>query len=154
MRKDALVTQLLDSLPKNFSFYHLGEVQLETEAKTFLDWEYEKERLISSDQSAVVYQLTGEVNGSVFIMLAPDLDASAYSEMGNVIVSRMLEKLEELYLIQASLSSPRILAGKKLKETLEKLPPSIQGKVHHRTQHETISLNAFVSLIPTGGGNA
>ncbi len=150
-----LIHQLIDSLPKNFSFYHLGDVNFVQEATpSFLSWEDERESLLSSDRSALSYTLSGEIQGCVLIVLEPGLDSSTYSELGNVLVSRLVDALETKHFLQVSLSPPRIITGRRLQEHLTQNRPAIHGQVEHRIQGESVCLRALVTLQGQGGGNA
>ncbi len=150
-----LIQQLLDSLPNNFSFYHLGDVAVASEdSQSFLSWETEKQHLLSNDRAALSYALSGEVQGCVLILLESGLDTSTYAEMGNIVVSRLVESLETNHFLQVNISAPRTIAGRRLQEHLEKNPPAIRGKVKHSHNGETIHLRVFVTLVSQGAGHA
>jgi hypothetical protein len=94
---------LTQSLPENFSFYHLGVIALrdtasDPAARTIPD--------PNDDRAALAYHLRGDIQATVVLLLEPDLDVSMYSEAGNIIASKLATILAEKHGVDVVISPP------------------------------------------------
>ncbi|MFL5813575.1 MAG: chemotaxis protein CheC [Bdellovibrionia bacterium] len=94
---------LTQSLPENFSFYHLGVIALrdavsDQSARTIPD--------PNDDRAALAYHLRGDVQATVVLLLEPGLDVSMYSEAGNIIASKLATILAEKHGVDVVISPP------------------------------------------------
>jgi hypothetical protein len=155
MRIDANppIAELIDSLPQEFDFYHLGRIELSDEPASLLQANAATDALgiASDDRVAVTYALQGEVQGALALLLDGGLDVSTYSEAGNIIASRMATALAANEDREVTISPPRVLSGERLRKWIEGAKPATRTYLH---QHEgrTVRLTALVlsaSIFPT-----
>lgn len=104
----ALLSQLL---PEKIEFYHLGEVRLEQPRSNMA--------LTGSDldlrnRTAISFTLRGELQAAVVLLVRQGLDISMYSELGNIIASRLVTRLSDEREIDDVLSAPRVIAAEQL----------------------------------------
>jgi len=93
---DEFISLLSRSLPQSFDFYHLGNV----EAQSCIVLKPIKENVrISDDLSLLGYNLTtlNESMSAVLVLIFDrSLNESMYSELGNILVSRIINKLDNI----------------------------------------------------------
>ena len=158
MRKDALIQKVLEALPKGFGFYHLGEIEIQSDpAPSFLDWADQAQQVASSDQSAIVFHLEGDLQGSLMILIdrfTSSEDTEIYKELGNVLLAKLIQAFETQNYYEVSMSAPRSLVGRKLSEHLTKNQPQIVGRIQHQFHGQTVQLQSWLSISSQGAGNA
>jgi hypothetical protein len=99
---------LQDALPIAFGFYHLGHVEMNTVPESSLA-EKIAQASWADDFAAVAFRLHGERKHVLVMLFDKDLDASAYTEMGNVIASRAAMRLSETGAFDCAISPPQSL---------------------------------------------
>jgi hypothetical protein len=131
-----------DSLPPHFDFYHLGEVRRLSDSPA-------SSSSLSPVQAlpcqGIAYDLYAEgAVDAVFVLLLPaDLDYSTYSELGNILASR----------ISTMISPPRALNSLQLETLALTAATHSFNYVHERKNSAPIELRAL--LLPGGNvGNA
>lgn len=105
---------LIELLPENFDFYHLGPVQALSEATPFVNPDEETK---GTDLQGIGYSLQGDVQAAVLLLIPAGLDTSVYSELGNIIASQFADGLAKDSGCDVLVSPPRIMA----KAALERL---------------------------------
>jgi chemotaxis protein CheY-P-specific phosphatase CheC len=147
---------IAESLPRSFSFYHLGQIELQDEAEV-LSATGHLGFLASVDRVAAAYVLQGEVRGVLVLVFDQGLDVSTYSEAGNIIASQLANGLEERQGMVVSISPPRILSGGQLQNLLGN-GQGVARTYLHRHGNRVIPLQALLvpaSVVPSEGtGNA
>lgn len=107
------ITQLIHALPDEFEFYHLGNVLIENEGPTGASLADENEDLakVLEDSTAIGFRLQGELRALLVILVEKGLDIPTYSELGNVIASRLATRLSEDSDLEVLISPPQILSS-------------------------------------------
>jgi hypothetical protein len=92
---------LTQSLPENFSFYHLGQIALRDSSRP-------SQVLFdpNDDRAALAYHFRGDIQATVVFLLEPGLDVSMYSEAGNIIASKLATVLADKHGVDVVISSP------------------------------------------------
>ncbi|MGK5084160.1 hypothetical protein WDW37_12760 [Bdellovibrionota bacterium FG-1] len=142
MPSNHLFGHLIESLPKQFSFYHLGEVRLTPSVSVPSD-----ETTLPKNPVAVAFSVEGDVRGSMLLLFEEGLDVSVYSEMGNVIASQMVTSLAEKEGVDLYISPPKILSSVQLSTILKNQHGVARTYLHQPPNAPSILLQALV--IPT-----
>jgi hypothetical protein len=150
MNAHSTLERLIQSLPENFPFYHLGEVQLDVSQATP---DSVLANADSDDRLAIAYSLQGELRGLLAVIFEQGLDISTYSELGNIIASRMATQLEAEHGLAVSISPPRILSSLQFKNLLKQGGPHLARIYQHQHQGQIIPLRALV-MSTEGTGHA
>jgi hypothetical protein len=103
---------LTQSLPENFSFYHLGEIALRD--STLSSRSFQAPLDPNDDRAALAYSFRGDIQATVVLLLEPGLDVSMYSEAGNIIASKLATVLAEKHGVDVVISPPTRLERKQL----------------------------------------
>lgn len=110
---DPVISALSESFPERIPFYHLGEVALsdspEPDAAAFAD----------PDRRCLGFQLQGDVSGVVAVLFDADQDLSTYSELGNLLASRIATELSRRVGLDVLISPPRPLGMERLARMLQ-----------------------------------
>ncbi len=102
-----LRTRLNQALPENIPFYHLGVVSRSGTIEGTSDHPMAWADLDAEGRHAFAFTLyAGEMPGTLVLLFDQGLDASIYSEIGNVMASRLADALG------AMPSPPRSLSPK------------------------------------------
>jgi hypothetical protein len=130
--------QLGQYLPNQFDFYHLGEVErCEQGDELFLD-----------DLSSVAYKINGDVNGLMITLVPQGLDLSVYSELGNILASRLATALTEKLGLDVMISSPSLLKVEELQRLLERNYQRITSTYQHRYQGTSVRVEVLILIVP------
>jgi hypothetical protein len=92
---------LENSLPDQFEFYHLGTIEQNRTPETQIDWD---------DLLVIAYSLKGDLDAVFLIGIEKGLDASIYSEAGNIMASRLVTALDREAGLDVVLSPPQVLS--------------------------------------------
>ncbi len=122
--------------PGGFDFYHLGQV--EALNSTSIDFE---------GKQAVAFQLYGDQEGLFVLLFAEGLDTSLYSELGNVLASRMSRMLSESSDTDLMISPPRLLNPLQVKKSLAPIIQNQSG--NFRVQDYRLGTSAFQFIFVT-----
>jgi hypothetical protein len=104
-------------LPDELPFYHLGEIRRADDAAAGEGVAGAAEADFAQLRG-VGFRLAGELNGVFIIAFDRDLDASTYTEMGNVLASRLATEMSRRAGRPVRLSPPHALEGAPLRELL------------------------------------
>ncbi|OFZ18365.1 MAG: hypothetical protein A2X94_12515 [Bdellovibrionales bacterium GWB1_55_8] len=135
---------LMNALPEQFDFYHLGTVNLEPEHTHPIS---EK---LPDDAMAVAFQLSGDVSAALVLHFEKGLDPSIYSEMGNVIASRVATNLSKMENLDILVSPPRLLSEKHWENLSQ--GHKLTGRTYLHL-HRGISIRLHAILINPPQGN-
>ena len=124
---ESTLDNLALALPERFSFYHLGEIRQEASAPEFL----QLHALDLSDQFAVGFRLSGDVQAALVLLLDEGLDVSMYSEAGNVLASQLVTELARGSELDVALSPPLTLRGPQLERLTRAGGPSLSRNYLH-----------------------
>ena len=128
-----LCDRLIEALPSDFNFYHLGEVRRqETPSNPLHHLEATSPLgLASSDRLAVAFSLHGDAKGALVLIFDQGLDVSTYSEVGNIIASRMSTHLSESEGLDVMISPPRVLSNAQIQGFLRSADAQSRTYHHH-----------------------
>src|SRR4051794_8579843 len=118
-------------LPDGFDFYHLGRVETREGSPFPL---FDLESALLGNESALSFQLRGDVSGTLLVLFdsrfTHGLDTSVYAELGNILASRVADRLNESSGLDVMISPPQTLGESGLKNIAK--GPHTQ-KIAHRT---------------------
>jgi chemotaxis protein CheY-P-specific phosphatase CheC len=133
---------LANALPDQFEFYHLGQVALQSTNSSL------------EDANAIAFHIAGDMMAVVVLLFAKGLDSSIYSELGNILVSRLATQLNQKDGIDLMISPPQSLTENQLNQIMQHHIPPIKRNYSHIHQGSIISIEALI--LPTwdsGVGN-
>jgi len=137
--------QLSEALPSSFGFYHLGTVELQP------DWPHPTQE----SPLGVSFRLQGDLNALFVLLLDENLDLAIYSELGNILASKIANQLFADRQLQITISPPQALSENQLALILENEPATIRKTYVHRFDNKIIYLETlFMSHHLEGIGNA
>jgi hypothetical protein len=135
---------LLQALPRGFDFYHLGRIELIDPSQTSGGATPENARnALAMGHFGIGFRLEGEAQGGLVLLVGEGLDASTYSEAGNIIASQLASRLSAEQNIEVTVSPPRILRGHTLKLLLASEEAVVRLYIH-RQDGLAIPLQAVV----------
>lgn len=143
-----LEARLIESLPESFSFYHLGEVRMQDSAapSPSLRDGGAVSPFVSTDRLAVAFTLQGDVRGALVLVFDQGLDVSTYSEMGNIIASRMVTRLGDHEGLDVSLSPPRILTAAQLQGLMRSGRREARAYMHRQHKLHVLVVTADAAM--------
>jgi len=130
---------LTSALPQRFEFYHLGEVELMEVNEPI------------SDATAVGFRLYGDLSALVIVLFPRALDISTYSELGNVIASRMATQLNTQNGIEVMVSPPQSIGENQLKQIIQRVNPITRRTYAHFYMDSVIPVETLVLPTPSEG---
>jgi len=83
-----LSLQLSEALPESFDFYHVGRVELATQADP-------ADLAFHTLPIAIAYSFAGDARGAVITLFDGELEESACEELGNIITCRWASRQEQ-----------------------------------------------------------
>lgn len=119
-----------DSLPEKFRFYHLGDVKRvdsPSPSRTSLESLPEDSEL--QGLRAVAFNLKGDVQGTLMILFNQKLDVSTYTELGNVLASKLATRLSEVRGADVLITPPRNLSPLQLEAFLIKIRKTLSSQL-------------------------
>jgi len=125
---------LKEALP----FYNIGHIRSSFHADPSNVWD---------EVEAIYFHLTGEEQGFALFTYPRTLDASLYSEMGNVLVSYWANERASKHSKSVLISSPRVLGNKQL-ERLRLSIPSEHYFLEHDDQASKYPISLQIYLRP------
>jgi hypothetical protein len=98
------LSEISNLLPENFGFYGLGTVELQktVEASETLPLDFDLLRGVGFR----VYHLDDAPSALLLFVFGADLDESMYTEMGNVLASKLCQNLTEQQKSEMMISPP------------------------------------------------
>ncbi|MBC7691401.1 MAG: hypothetical protein H7222_06490 [Methylotenera sp.] len=138
------LTKLIGAFPESFTFYHLGNVEKQAPIDHV-------QALDLKGRSGVSFNLYGDTTGLILFLFDEGLDGSTYTEMGNVLASRMANQLSLEQGWDVMISPPRFLTSLQLQSqvlpALQALEKSGQPVPAHRYHHQLQQAGAAGPLI-------
>jgi hypothetical protein len=145
--------QIVESLPYSFNFYHLGKVELQNHLPDHFQDSLSDES--KSLASGIGFHLRGDLNATLAILFDRDLDLSIYSEVGNILASKIANQLFLDRQLQVEISPPQLLSEIQLETILMSGPSTIRKAYVHQYDDKMVYLQTL--LVPShleGIGNA
>jgi hypothetical protein len=139
-REDSLL-QVANALPDHFEFYHLGRVATHPTG-SLLD-----------EGCGIAFHIEGDIRAVMIILFAKALDPSLYSELGNIIASKMITYLYQHHGMDLSLSAPQTLNQNQLNQILKSGEIMAHRNYAHFCNDAIIPVETFVlaGLTETNG---
>ena len=99
---------------------------------------------LPEDHHAIVFSLRGELKALLIVCFEKDLDVSTYSELGNIIASRLALRLSEEAGIEVLISPPQPLSKAHL-EMLPKLGSLVTQRMYrHFYKGQVAAIQTFL----------
>jgi hypothetical protein len=107
------LSEISDLLPESFGFYGLGTVELQKKVGTTetLPLDFDLLRGVGFR----VYHLDDAPSALLLFVFGADLDESMYTEMGNVLASKLCQNLTEQQKSEMMISPPILLKSQQLR---------------------------------------
>ena len=103
------------NFPEGFAFYHLGKVEkIAPSGQT----EFVEPALAFDKRVGVSFNLYGEETSLIVLLFDQKLDVSTYTEMGNVLASRIASNLCNASGLETMISPPRFLTSEQLQSQI------------------------------------
>lgn len=123
---------------EGFQFYGYGQVLPEKAVG-----------LPSPDQFCAAYALNGDIRGAVLLFVAPadaEGNESLYLEMGNILASRLADRLAATQQLDLLISPPRILKNESLSLMMKRLSLEDGERIGYRyfTEHREVPMQLIV----------
>jgi hypothetical protein len=147
--------QVIEALPDQFEFYHLGGVELQSPAS---DENAAREKLLALDLAenhVIGFTIQGDIKLHLLLFFDKALDKSTYSELGNVIASKIVTHLTQNQEMDLLLSPPQNMAESQIHRIAQSNMQMLCRTYAHFFQNSVISIEAMI--IPgsaEGTGNA
>jgi hypothetical protein len=144
-----LISELTSALPEGFSFYHLGQVEpLPTSGRL------DHSPSIYPDSIGVAYRIQGDLRGLFIIVLDKGLDVSIYSELGNILASRLASNLSSSEDgLEIMISPPHVLNHSQLERLMRSQHPVIRKTYTHFDRNLSIPIQTLILLTPEDGND-
>ena len=142
---------LKDLLTDEFDFYGNGSITLEPSSLSLPPL---SENEVEGKMAAVIKVLGAEIVAMV-LLFDEDLDSSMYSEVGNILASRLAGKLSQQADWKVEISAPAIWSAERVSERLPAILKS--GKTQSISYFHIVRGNAIpltMVLITQGGVDA
>ena len=144
------IEQLSEALPSSFNFYHLGKVELQPE-------ELQPDLQLSTHDAlyGISFHLRGDLHATLVILLGKNLDLALYSELGNILASKIANQLFVDRQLQIEISPPQLLSENQLASILESGSSTTRKTYVHRYENKIFYLETLFVPSPLEGiGNA
>lgn len=144
-------SNLQNALPHTFDFYHLGSVEL----KPMPPLTVLPEPIELNGVTGIAYQFKGDFQGLLLLLVASELDVSTYSEMGNIIASRLANSLQSKEGLDVLITPPKVLERAQVARIIQSNPNQIYSAYDHILENLVVPVQTL--LFPNwgeGSGNA
>ncbi|HAR43866.1 MAG TPA: hypothetical protein DCS07_14730 [Bdellovibrionales bacterium] len=140
------ISQLISALPRNFDFYDLGNVELSPTPETGGTETAETPEFskLLEDHHAIAFSFRGELKALMVVTFDKGLDLSTYSELGNILASRLAMRLYDDSGVDVLLSPPQTLSATQI-EILPRLGSLIAQRTYrHFDRGQIVTINTFL----------
>jgi hypothetical protein len=130
--------RLAGALPSQFDFYHMGTVETGPTGQ----------ELSFESMCAFGYRIQGDLVGTLILLFDEGQDSSMYSEMGNILASRIATALgnrDEIYL---TVSPPTSLTNATVRILLQTTQPAYRRTYLHIHENNTTRVEAIILASP------
>ena len=133
--------QLASALPVHIDFYHLGTVEQKTtnDSNTF------------RDACGVAFKIYGDLNGLMIVLFENDLDHSTYTELGNLLASRLATRLQVENALDVMISPPQRIEASLVQSLTQKNSSIIRRTYAHFYKNSVISVETLVLSAQSEG---
>jgi len=128
---------LIESMPESFPFYHLGTVSSEPSIhKIAMPTEF-------TDSQVIGFQLLGDLQGWLVLVIDKGLDLQIYSEVGNIIAGQFSTRLSKILGGEVMISPPRSITAKTLATLLQNDLPLLVRQYRHVFDDHSIPIQTL-----------
>ncbi len=147
--------QLFEALPSSFNFYHLGKVELLSESDFPASPHLPPSPLSDETSHGLSFHLRGDLNATFIVLFRKDLDLSIYSELGNILASKIANQLLVEKNLQIAISPPHALSNQEMERLFEIESFPVRRTYVHQYENRFIYLETlFMSSLAEEIGNA
>lgn len=140
-------------LPESFPFYSFGQVTRREPAQSAKPLAE-----ILAGKSGVSFRLLGEPAVLLVVLFDSELDASMYTEMGNILASKLCQSLSEQGEGDLMITPPLTLGAQQLARLLRANYPYIHRSYEHLNQDTQVLIETLILPVFANGeeniGNA
>jgi hypothetical protein len=133
--------QLAGALPQSFEFYNLGQVSLTESTQTFP----------TQDCTAIGFRLYGDVTALLILLFPLGLDVSLYSEMGNILASRIANQLTSHNKMEVMVSPPSPISEDQFEQLIRRTTGMIRRSYVHLYKSTVIPVETVILPSPSEG---
>ena len=136
------------SLPESFSFYGFGAVARSREAekvKSLAD--------ILTGKAGVSFRLLGDPAVLLIVLFDSSLDVSMYTEMGNILASKLCKNLSEQGEGDLMITPPLMLGSEQLAKLLRTEFPFIHRSYEHVNQDQSVLIETLILPVFVNGAS-
>jgi len=149
----------LQAFPTSFDFYHMGTVHAR-EGSPFATFELESALL--KDSHAVGFWIEADSRALMILLFDRELDHSTYTEMGNILASRLATELSRRHGIDTLISPPRVLSMARVERAARSAsaatPRVLQKTYVHQHKNRHVPVEVLIlpldAALKTGAGHA
>jgi hypothetical protein len=134
------------SLPETFPFYGMGDVSLVKNPKSTSPIS-----ALVEGKDGVSFKLLGEPAVLLVVLFDKNLDSSMYSELGNILASKLCTGLSEEGEGDLMITPPYPLKSEQLKRLASVGLPFIHRSYEHVNQDKTVLIEALILPITAEG---
>jgi hypothetical protein len=138
---NSILTQLVNALPLQFDFYHLGKVEQQT-------FPFELKNM-----NGVAFRIYGDLNALMIVLFDKDLDHTVYSELGNLLASSLVTRIHQEKGIDLMISPPQAIQHGLLEQVLQQMisnaQPIIRRTYTHVFKNSIIPVETLVLSVPS-----
>jgi len=140
------LAKISDSLPERFPFYSFGEVSRGDETRFTGQLDVESKQAVS-------FRLLGDPAALLVVLFEEGVDVSMYCELGNILASKLCQKLSEGGEGDLMITPPLLLNEAQLRRLAHSNIPSIHRTYQHTYDNRTVLLETLILPIFTAGGD-
>lgn len=133
------LSHLVNALPNRFDFYHLGEVSLQPTDSDL------------PNSQAVAFHLTGDLQAIMIVLFDKNLDISTYSELGNILASKVATYFNHSTGLDLQISSPQLLTDVQTEHLVQNNQTIVRRTYTHIYDGKVIPLETLLLSAPVGG---
>ncbi len=128
--------QVMNALPQQFDFYHLGKIQLQG-----------TEIFIENTQS-IGFQFIGDLSAWMIVFFQSTLDASMYAEVGNLLASQVATQLYFKNGLEVMISPPQSFTQAQVQSLCHSSVSEIRRQTYcHFYQNSVIPIETWVISV-------
>ena len=137
--------QISDSLPEGFDFYGFGQVT-RSKAKPLSALTE-----ITAGKSGVSFKLLGDPAALLVVLFDSGLDSSMYTELGNILASKLCQSLSEQGEGDLMITPPIVVRAEQLARLSQRNIPFIHQSYEHVDQGSTVLVETLILPILVNG---
>lgn len=146
MEPSQILPQMDRAFPRNFDFYHLGKVEL-LRTEHSADLPLQSPDFVAPGK-AIAFSLYGDFRAVLVLWFPSELDQDIYTELGNLLASKVASQLSKDNQLELMISPPNPLTDSQWEQLSRKSPILMKGYYAHHTDRRTLLVEAWI-LAPS-----